>query len=62
MTVDELKALYLCPTDTELADKLEVSRQAVHKWRKRGWVPHERRPSLNGDLNHDPKATSAERA
>lgn len=62
MTVDELNYLYSCPTDTALAEKLGVSRQAVHKWRKRGWVPHERRPFNNGDRNHDAKATSAERA
>ena len=64
MTFNELKSFFHVKTDTALAEKLDVSKAVIHKWKNQG-IPTERQAIIqiqtNGKLKADgvPKLETA---
>ena len=56
MTFDELKSFFHVKTDTALAEKLDVSKAVIHKWKNQG-IPTERQAIIQiqtkGELKAD---------
>lgn len=55
MTFNDLKSFFHAKTDSALADRLNVSKAVVHKWKKNG-IPVERQAVIQIQTNGALKA------